>query len=220
MEIQKFDMGYFGPSHDNYGIVLFVDAVNEMVHVLDMTNPLERKDVTINASEFVPTRNLIKLSDEAQNKHCSIVKTNRMNHGSNVKSVVIQKKRNYADMLVSAKQTYSKDLQRANPNYLTQRFEILDNLRAISFTDPECLKDLGRLIDGPYDHNNAILTITPVTTTQIYCITLSVIGEEIIIHDASVRYDNSNIFNQLKETTGLGFKTPTFANSGLLGASA
>lgn len=211
-EKQLFDMGYFGDSHSKYGIVLYIDDNVGTLTVMDITNPLEKNVVNIHDEDFVTVRNLKDESIQAAEQACKVQLVNKP--GSCITSVKVVTKYNYAQALLTAKQTYSLEVTNANPRYIDQREQILLTLANIAEYDRECMSGLDKLINSDFDYNHRILTITPSKGNQIFHITLSIIGKEIIVHNASVRYDNRDIFKNINlDQTAVN---PTFTGSPVL----
>lgn len=197
-EKQVFDMGYFGPNHSKYGIVLHIDATEKSMTLLDITNPLSKEEVVVPIDDFVCVKNLKDMANAVEQNICNQQMLSKMSGSPCIKDVRVVTKTNYALALYNAKQTYSKDVVNANPNYRDQRESILRTLLDISQYDNECMSDLGRLLRSDFDYNHRILTITPSKGTQTFHITLSIIGKEIIVHNTSVRYDSHSIFKDIK----------------------
>lgn len=194
-EKQLFDMGYFGDSHSKYGIILYIDDSANTLTVMDITNPLEKNVVNIHDEEFVTVRNLKDEANLAAEQASMLQLVNKP--GSCITAVKVVTKYNYAQALLTAKQTYSLEVTNANPRYVEQREQILLTLANIAEYDRECMSGLDKLINSEFDYNHRILTITPSKGNQIFHITLSIIGKEIIVHNASVRYDNRDIFKNI-----------------------
>jgi len=197
-EKQVFDMGYFGPNHSKYGIILHIDDAQNTMTLLDITNPLLKEQVVVHIDDFVCVKNLKDMALAVEQNICNQQMLNKMSGSPCIKEVRVVTKTNYALVLYNAKQTYSKDVVNANPNYRDQRESILRTLLDISQYDNECMSELGRLLRSDFDYNHRILTITPSKGTQTFHITLSIIGKEIIVHNTSVRYDSHSIFKDIK----------------------
>lgn len=202
-EKQVFDIGYFGPNHSKYGVVLHIDDTEQSMVLLDITNPLNKEEVVVPIDDFVCVKNLKDMANAVKESICNRQVLSKMSSSSCIKEVRVVAKTNYAMALYNAKQTYSTDVVNANPNYRDQREGILRTLLDISQYDNECMSELGRLLNSNFDYNHRILTISPSKGTQTYHITLSIIGKEIIVHNTSVRYDNHSIFKDLQSTKNI-----------------
>ena len=214
--VQQFDMGYFGDAHESYGIVLFIDTKQDVLHVLDITDRKNKKTIMIHRDSFVHVRNLKDMAIELEQEHCSVQANKKWIAANFVAEVKVIPKRNIGEILYNAKQTYTKDVIRANPSYKEQREQIILNLITMAEYERECLAEVEQLIDSQFDYNHRIVTIKPSKSNQVFHLTLSVIGKDIIIHNASIRYDSLSIFKQLKEVTSIA---ANHASGGLLGTA-
>lgn len=194
MNVQQFDMGYFGPNHEKYGIVLFIDDAHQELTVLDISNPHKKDQVNIGLEEFVTVRNICDMANKIEQKIKDNQASTTVGFGNVIKHVKVVTKLNYSDLLLKAKQTFSYAVQHANHNYREQRESILTSLINIAAYDRECMQELDEIIKSRFDYNHRIVTIKPSKGNQIFHLTLSIIGNDVIIHDASVRYDNCAIF--------------------------
>lgn len=195
LDIRPLDMGYFGKNHDQYGIVIHIDHRNQSLTVLETTNSPHHKTIQMAAENFVVTRNLNDMCVDAEAK-INEVKQSAKQHrpfmaqcGAQIEVQARNKpKRDIAHKLFSANQTYST-IARNNPNYGVVRESILVQLLDIEIRHPESFNEIAAILDSSYDSHNRIIAVTAPGFAQTFHLTISVIGKQIIVHDASIRYE-------------------------------
>lgn len=206
LNIRPLDMGYFGESHGHYGIVLHIDPVHQTLTVLDTTVSPRHEIVNIPADTFVVARNLQDMCVDASNSVREIKEHAKQNQRcfetSTGAQIVVNRNKSQvqrdpvAHHLFRANQTYSS-AARNNPNYASVRESILMQLMDIEVRHPECFDEIARILDSTYDSHNRIVTLTAPGFNQTFHLCISVIGKQVIVHDAGIRYDtNKYIFNE------------------------
>lgn len=219
LNVRPLDMGYFGKNHEQYGIVLHIDQRNQTLTVLETTNSPHHNTVQMAMESFVVTRNINDMCVDAEAKYKEVKDTSKQHRpfmaqcGAQIKVQTRNKQsRNIAHQLFGATQTYSTTA-RNNPNYGLLRESILVQLLDMEIRHPECFNEIAAILDSSYDSHNRIVAVTAPGFAQTFHLTISVIGKQIIVHDASIRYETPKFpfASKVNHTTRPQITSPAMA---------
>lgn len=193
-DLRIYDIGYFGPAHTNIGIVIGIHPKNETITLLDITDPKNRKETSIHFETFVPTKNI---SDLVAAVNTTAAANTTTTSASNAKIQVVRKApvndgKDLIKLLYTAKQDYD------GRDTADRREQTLVELQRVIAEGPNStsLNEVRMVINSNVDIINRILTIIPdqpesTVFKRIWVLRISMINKELIVHEASIRYDSA-----------------------------